>query len=128
MRIMQVLQRIKSVVDLNCYGEFDTMMARSNNDCAFMSKGDFMGERLNLSVADGVGAKLATLAGGERKIGAWLSDLAIALYDQAQPLTAPIEAEAQRLTLLGLVATVRALEARTMRLEQQLGAVIAGGK
>ena len=87
-----------------------------------------MGERLNLSVADGVGAKLAALAGGERKIGAWLSDLAIALYDQQQPLSAPIEAEAQRLTLLGLVATVRALEARTMRLEQQLGAVIAAEK
>ena len=125
---MQVVQRIKSVVVLNCYGEFDTMLMRINNDCAFMSKGGFVGERLNLSVADGVGAKLATLAGGERKIGAWLSDLAIALYDQAQPLTAPIEAEAQRLTLLGLVATVRALESRTTRIEQQLGAVIAAEK
>ena len=89
MRIMQVLQRIKSVVDLNCYGEFDTMLTRSNNDCAFMSKGDFMGERLNLSVADGVGAKLAALAGGERKIGAWLSDLAIALYDHCLLYTSP---------------------------------------
>ena len=87
-----------------------------------------MGERLNLSVADGVGAKLAKLAGGERKIGAWVSDLAIALYDQQQPLSAPVEAEAQRLALLGLVATVRALESRTTRIEQQLGAVIAGGK
>lgn len=41
-----------------------------------------MSEKLTLSVGDGTTKKLRTLAGGERKIGVWLTITAAWLFDQ----------------------------------------------
>ena len=45
-----------------------------------------MAERLTVSLEDGIPDKLRTLAGGERKVGAYLSDVVAWLWEQREVL------------------------------------------
>lgn len=90
-----------------------------------------MAERLNLSVDDGIGELLSTLAGGERKRGQWLSDLVRGQYSQRSNV-AGSDFETLRLSHSGLVGEVRQhdgrvlmLETRVQALERQLAAIMA---
>lgn len=84
-----------------------------------------MVERLNLTVDDGIGDMLTTLAEGERKRGQWLSTLVRSMYDQRRQL-AVSDIEQIKMGFAGLVGTTRMLENRVAQLERQLAAVIAG--
>lgn len=84
-----------------------------------------MVERLNLTVDDGIGDMLTTLAEGERKRGQWLSTLVRSMYDQRRQL-AVSDIEQVKMGFAGLVGTTRMLENRVAQLERQLAAVIAG--
>lgn len=82
-----------------------------------------MAERLNLMVEDGIGDTLSALAGGERKRGAWLSDL---VRGMAQAKGHP-EADANTLlfAVRGVAGQVQMIEGRVATLEVQLAALIA---
>lgn len=84
-----------------------------------------MVERLNLTVDDGIGDMLTTLAEGERKRGQWLSTLVRSMYDQRKQI-ATNDLDEIRMGFTGLVGTTRMLENRVAQLERQLAAVIAG--
>lgn len=83
-----------------------------------------MGERLNLAVDDGIGDLLTRLAGGERKRGAYLSDVIRGL---AQTQGSP-GGDLQTLTFAvrGVTGQIQGIEGRLSVIETQLAAVIAG--
>lgn len=83
-----------------------------------------MGERLNLAVDDGIGDLLTRLAGGERKRGAFLSDVIRGL---AQTHGTP-GADVQTLlfAVRGVTGQVQGIDGRLSVVETQLAAVIAG--
>ncbi len=83
-----------------------------------------MSERMNLQVEDGIGDVLTALAGGERKRGAWLSDLLRAMELSAGQQVGA-EFETLRLSHQGLAGQVRTLDGRVMGLEAQVAAMIA---
>lgn len=92
-----------------------------------------MGERLNLAVDDGIGDLLTQLAGGERKRGAYLSDL---IRGMAQTQGSPgIDVQllfnaVRGLTgqLAGVDGRVAMLESEVERLTSQVAALIANSK
>ncbi len=80
-----------------------------------------MTERLTVSVKEGIGDKLIKLAGSSRKQGDFLSGLIQAVWENGQvPSHSELDVEALRLQGIGLSATVKMLDARVMRLEQQM--------
>lgn len=79
-----------------------------------------MAERLNLTVEDGVGEMLAALAGGERRRGQWLSDLVQAMHTQ-QETSIGNDLETMKFAVAGLAGQQKMIEARLLRVEQQLG-------
>lgn len=86
-----------------------------------------MAERLNLTVEDGVGDMLTTLAGGERKRGQWISDLVKAMHEQYTQID-KTDMEQLKLGFAGLTAQMRHFEERLLgaeasirQLEQRLG-------
>lgn len=81
-------------------------------------------ERLNLAVDDGVGDLLTRLAGGERKRGAWLSDLVRGMDDQARQV-AGNDFDSLRLSHAGLIGQVKIQEGRLLALEVRLQALEA---
>lgn len=82
-----------------------------------------MGERLNLMVDEGISDLLTQLAGGERRRGAYLSDVIRGLAST----TASPGADALTMTfaLKGMGSSVAGLEARLSRVENQLAVMIA---
>ena len=80
-----------------------------------------MAERLNLSVDDGVGELLTTLAGGERKRGQWLSDMIRGQYTLTAQ-SAGADLESLRLSHTGLVGLVKSIEGRLLVAETRLNA------
>jgi hypothetical protein len=82
-------------------------------------------DRINLQVEDGVGDKMTELAGGERRRGAWLSDLVNAMHAQQQMPVQPAELETLKLAFAGMVARLSMAEARAARTEAQLAAHLA---
>ena len=85
-----------------------------------------MSERLNLTVEDGVGELMSELAGGERKRGQWLSDLARAIHE-TESLAQSSDVEQLRMSFAGLAGSHKQLEGKVMSLERQVGALIASG-
>lgn len=84
-----------------------------------------MSERLNLIVEDGVGDLLTKLADGERRRGQWISDLAKAMIENREQAAAS-SLDELRLSFVGLLSEVKLQDARIVRLEGQLAALIAG--
>lgn len=82
-----------------------------------------MAERLNLMVEDGIGDALSALAGGERKRGAWLSDL---VRGMAQAASQPaMDTNTLLFAVRGVAGQVQTIEGRVATLEVQLAALIA---
>lgn len=81
--------------------------------------------RLNLTVGEDTPAKLAELAGGERKRGEFLTRLIDELYTTRGEAEA-MDLEGLRLQLLGLAGKVKSLEARLLQVERTFSEVIAG--
>ncbi len=84
-----------------------------------------MAERVNLVLEDGTGDMMSELAKGERRRGAWLSHLVKAIYEQEIGMMAESDIEQLRLSFLGMVGEQKRLEARLLRVERQLAAIIA---
>lgn len=78
-----------------------------------------MVERLNLTVADGVGDMLTTLAGGERKRGQWISNLVTAMHEQYAQIDKS-DLEQLKLGFAGLTAQVKHLEDRLVGAENSI--------
>lgn len=83
-----------------------------------------MSERINLVIEDGIGDLLTELAGSERKRGEWLSKMVRAMHDQRQQIEAT-DTETMKLTILGMAGQIKGIDARLMKVEQNLAAVIA---
>jgi hypothetical protein len=81
--------------------------------------------RMNLTVEDDVPAKLAELAGGDRKRGDYLSHVVRQLYTGHLETTKGDDLESLRLTQAGLAGRVKDLDVRLSAVERQLAAVIA---
>lgn len=84
-----------------------------------------MTERITLVIEDGVNQKLIELAGGERKRGAWLSDLVNAAYENQAAAVPATDVETLRLSVVGLSGEVEMLKGRLLRAERQIAALIA---
>jgi len=82
-----------------------------------------MSERLNRMVEDGIADLLTELAGGERRRGAWLSDLVRGMSMQGIQGVSGADFEALRLSHNGLCALVRSAEGRLLLTETRLQAV-----
>ena len=76
-------------------------------------------ERLNLTLEDGTKEKLARLAGGERRIGGYLSDL-VAAMDERGNTSTPVDYEQLSYALNGLIGTVKMIEGRLLQVENRL--------
>ena len=82
-----------------------------------------MAERLNLSVIDGTGEMLTALAGGERKRGAYLSELVAQIFTARG--SEGVTLERLQAQLDGVHAQQKQSEARIADLERRLAALIA---
>ena len=81
-------------------------------------------DRLNLIVDVGIPELLTQLAGGERKRGQWISRMVEAMHEQAD-VALGSDVDVLRLGLGGLAGQVKGIDARVMRLEQTVSAMIA---
>ena len=86
-----------------------------------------MSDRLNLVVEDGIPEMLTTLAGGERKRGQWLSDMVKAMHEQQDKLLGS-DLDALKLGFGGLAGQMKGIDARVMKLEQTVAAMIANSQ
>jgi len=83
-----------------------------------------MSERLNLIVEDGVGDLLSQLAQGERRRGQWVSDLVKAMIENREQAAAS-SLDELRLSFIGLLSEVKLQEARMLKLEGQVSALMS---
>ena len=83
-----------------------------------------MSERITLVVDDGIGEKLAALAGGERKRGRWISETVRASYDN-QAVTESSDVNTLRLAFAGLAGEVASLRGRVDKVEATTAVMIA---
>jgi len=81
-------------------------------------------DRLNLIVDVGIPELLTQLAGGERKRGQWISRMVEAMHEQ-EDVALGSDVDVLRLGLGGLAGQVKGIDARVMRLEQTVSAMIA---
>jgi hypothetical protein len=80
---------------------------------------------VNLILSNEAGDKLIELAGGERRRGAYISDLVTAIYEHRQ------RAENTAIELLSfaeLASTVQSLDGRLSKIEKHLGRLVAKGE
>lgn len=84
-----------------------------------------MSERITLTVEDGTNEKLIRLAGGQRRRGAWLSEMVAAAFEFQAGAIPATDAEATRLSLLGLAAELQMVKGRLITVEKELAALIA---
>lgn len=82
-----------------------------------------MAERLNLAVDEGIGELLTHLAGGERRRGAYLSDVVRGLAQTQQ--TPGADVQTLTFAVRGMGGQVAGMEARLSRLETTVAAMIA---
>lgn len=76
-------------------------------------------ERLNLLVEDGVKAALAELAGSERKMGKYISDLVLSMKE-ANVKAQAVDIEQLHYAFMGLMGTVKGIDARLFQVESHL--------
>lgn len=85
-----------------------------------------MSDRLNLVVEDGIPELLTALAGGERRRGQWLSDLVKAMNETETVLGSDVDVV--KLALGGLAGQVKGIDARVIKVEQTLAALMASDR
>jgi hypothetical protein len=81
-------------------------------------------QRLTIVLDDNVAAQLVALAGSSRKQGEYLTRLIVAQHEGAASGASVSDLESIRMTLLGIIGTVRQLESRVMALEEKKAVVI----
>ncbi len=74
--------------------------------------------RLNVTVDDGIPELLAELAGGERKLGAYLNKLIYSVAAGEQDIKPGGDLEALRLAFAGLAGKHKEIEGRVLLLER----------
>jgi hypothetical protein len=78
-----------------------------------------MAARLNVTVDDGVSELLIELAGGERKLGAYISKLVRSVAAGEQEMQPGGDLETLRLAFAGLAGKHKELEGRVLMLERK---------
>ncbi len=85
-----------------------------------------MGERISVTVDDGITDKLIELAGSSRKQGEFVTKMISEAYEGRDLLQgSSLDVESLRLQVLGLAGQQKAVEGRVQRLESQVAAIIA---
>lgn len=83
--------------------------------------------RINYSVGVDIPDKLTALAGGERRRGDYLTRLIRALHNAEEQAQAGADLETVKLSVMGLASKQLMTEARLLKLEQTVAALIVQG-
>jgi hypothetical protein len=84
--------------------------------------------RINLLVDDGIPEALSQLAGGERRMGIYLSKLIAAVAAGEQSAQSGGDVETLRLAFAGMVGKQKEVEGRLLQVERQLSALMASSQ